>query len=112
MLYSIYNWVGELERWITPMKIGNYIKKIREESDLLQAQLADKADVSQTNLSHLERYNRMPKFDVVCRLCDALGITPTKLWENISGEYKIREGDATQQASDSLGEEGEGASTV
>ena len=69
------------------MKIGDYLKKKREENDLLQAQLAEKANVSQTNLSHIERYNRMPKYDVVCRLCDALSIGIQDLWENIKDEY-------------------------
>ncbi len=94
------------------MKIGDYIKKKREENDLLQAQLAEIANVSQTNLSHIEKYNRMPKFDVVCQLCDVLNINVQYLWENIKDEYlkdeyialnKIpKEGDVRQQIPNSV----------
>ena len=84
------------------MKIGDYIKKKRKENNLLQAQLAERANVSQTNLSHIEKYNRMPKFDVVCQLCGVLNITSNDLWINIKDEYikkkeVLGEGDVKQQ---------------
>ena len=45
----------------------------------------------------------MPNFDVACRICDALNITPTDLWINIKDEYVrkkevLEEGDVNQPA--------------
>jgi len=69
------------------MKIGDYFKKIREKSGWSQGKVAEKAYINQPYLSVLEKLSRMPNFDVACRICDALNITPTDLWIHIKDEY-------------------------
>ena len=61
------------------MKIGEYIKLKRESKEWFQYELAKKANIQKTNLSGIEKYNKMPKFNIICRLCEALEITSTEL---------------------------------
>lgn len=65
------------------MKIGDFIRKLREEKKWLQSDLSKKSGIKQTNISFIEKYSRMPNFDVACQICEALGITPNTMWKNI-----------------------------
>ena len=69
------------------MKIGDFIKLLREKKNWLQGDLSRESGVGQTNLSYIEKYSRMPNFDVACKICEALGVTPNDLWKNIRMEY-------------------------
>ncbi|KKL56022.1 hypothetical protein LCGC14_2249590 [marine sediment metagenome] len=85
------------------MKIGDFFRKIREGKRWPQEKVAERASINQPYLSVLEKLNRMPNFDVACRICDALNITPTDLWINIKDEYVrkkevLEEGDVNQPA--------------
>lgn len=69
------------------MKIGEYFKKIRLTKEWSQGTVAKRAFINQPYLSILEKLSRMPNFDIACRICDALNITPTELWKEIKEEY-------------------------
>jgi transcriptional regulator with XRE-family HTH domain len=60
--------------------IGDILKQLRLEKGWTQEQLSEKSGVSQAHYSYIE-IHRMPRFDVACKLCHALGITPTELAE-------------------------------
>ena len=69
------------------MKVGDFIKHKMNEKGLMQKELAKKANISTTKLSGINKHNIMSGFDAICRLCDALAIDPTELWEAIRDEY-------------------------
>ncbi len=73
------------------MKIGHYVREERIKKKLRQEDLAEKVNISPTSLSFLEKYHRMPKFDLACRICDVLDIDIKNLWENIKYELSEEE---------------------
>jgi len=68
------------------MKIGDFLKKQRKKKMLIQSELSSISNVNQTTISYIEKYNRMPKFDDCCKICEALDIAPNELWKNIRDE--------------------------
>jgi transcriptional regulator with XRE-family HTH domain len=56
------------------MQIGNAIKLIRTQKKLSQAELAERADVSVSYISMLEREKRDPTFSTVEKLAEALEV--------------------------------------
>jgi len=69
------------------LKIGDFIRLLREKKNWLQGDLSRESGIGQTNLSYIEKYSRMPNFDIACKICEALGITPNILWKNIRIDY-------------------------
>jgi len=62
------------------LKIGEIIKQIRTKLQLRQTDVAKLSGVNhQGSLTYIEKYSRMPNFDVACRLAFALKITPNEL---------------------------------
>jgi transcriptional regulator with XRE-family HTH domain len=55
-------------------KIGKNIKFFRFRRQLSQADLAEKAQISITSLSDIERGNNFPQTKTLCNLAKALGI--------------------------------------
>jgi transcriptional regulator with XRE-family HTH domain len=53
---------------------GSKIYELRLKADLTQAQLAEKADVSNDTISRIERGLRSPSFEVLESLSSALGV--------------------------------------
>ena len=62
---------------------GAEVRRIREERGLAQSVVADAAGISLTYLSLIERGENTPTLTVVFRLCEALGVSPAKLLENV-----------------------------
>ena len=61
---------------------GAVLKKLREEKDLTQVQLAGKADVTQEYIAMIESGTRKnPTIGVLKRLAKALGVSVTDLLE-------------------------------
>jgi transcriptional regulator with XRE-family HTH domain len=56
-----------------------YLRTIREQHGLTQAQLADKSHVAQNSISRLERGRTRPTFQTALALASALGIAPETL---------------------------------
>jgi transcriptional regulator with XRE-family HTH domain len=62
------------------MKIGTIILNKRHEKGWKQEELAEIAKLkSRSSLSYIEKYSRMPNFDVAVDLCYALDMTPNDL---------------------------------
>jgi len=73
------------------MKIGDFLREQRKKRGLLQSDISKMSGIDQTSISYIEKYNRMPKFNIACKICKTLDITPTELWNNIKNEYEIKE---------------------
>ena len=68
------------------MKLGVIIKRERLKKKWRQEDLGKLLGRSQTNISDIEN-GEMPKFDIVCILCEIFELAPTELWKEIRDEY-------------------------
>lgn len=59
--------------------IGKRIATIRKRQRLSQEQLAEKADISNNYLSHIETSRSIPSLETLMNICIALDITPDQL---------------------------------
>lgn len=66
--------------------IGNNIKELRLKTGLTQQQLAEKANISNVHMSHIETGNVTMSLDCLISLCNALETTPNSI---LMGEFKI-----------------------
>ena len=57
------------------------IKERREELDMSQKELAEKADISQSFLCDIEQGRSKPSIDTAVKLADALDISDIKFFE-------------------------------
>lgn len=60
-------------------KIGKRIKKIREEKEITQQQLANYIDVDRTTLSHYESGARLPSIYILWKIADMFDISIDEL---------------------------------
>lgn len=58
-----------------PSVFGDSLRKAREEKGLSQAELAEKAGLQPSAISHFESGRRSPSFDNLKRLADSLSVT-------------------------------------
>lgn len=63
------------------MSVGNNIKRLREERGLSQADLAMRANISQSMLSQIEKGTKNPSLQVGKEIADILGCSVDKLLE-------------------------------
>jgi transcriptional regulator with XRE-family HTH domain len=63
--------------------LGKNIKFLRFRRQLSQADLAEKANISVTFLSNVERGNNFPKARTLCNLAETLDV---QVWELFKGE--------------------------
>jgi transcriptional regulator with XRE-family HTH domain len=63
---------------------GAAVRRAREQRGIAQSVIADAAGISLTYLSLLERGENTPTLTVVFRICDALGIAPSDLLDEIA----------------------------
>jgi transcriptional regulator with XRE-family HTH domain len=56
-------------------EFGNILRKVREEKGLGQYELAERAGLHLSAISHFEAGRRAPSFDNLKRLADALSVT-------------------------------------
>lgn len=63
------------------IKLGKNIKKYRENLNLTQEVLADKAGISQDYLGKIEVNINNPGFATICKLADALGVELKDLFD-------------------------------
>ena len=59
--------------------LGKRIADIRKQHNLTQEQLAEKTDLSNIYISHIENARSIPSLETLIKLCDALGTTPDGL---------------------------------
>ena len=82
------------------MKIGTVLRQLRISLKLRQEDICKTTNIDQSKLSRIEKYDQVASFQEICLLCDALNITPEKLWAKVKDEYigiKLKEGGAGQQ---------------
>ena len=63
--------------------LGKNIKYFRQNRQLSQAELAEKANISVTFLSNIERGNNYPQVGTLCNISNALSVN---VWELFKGE--------------------------
>lgn len=56
--------------------IGKRIASIRKGQGITQAKLAEKADITNNFLSHIERSHSIPSLETLVNICEALDVTP------------------------------------
>ena len=57
------------------MNYGNTIKRIREQRNMTQAELAENSGITQAAISQYEANKRVPNVKVADRIAAALGVT-------------------------------------
>lgn len=62
---------------------GAAVRRPREQRGIAQGVVADAAGISLTYLSLLERGENTPTLTVVFRICDALGVSPSELLDDV-----------------------------
>ena len=62
---------------------GAAVRRAREERGMNQSQLADAAGLSAPYLNVLEHSGNTPTLSVIFRICEALGVTPAVLIEEV-----------------------------
>ncbi len=55
------------------MSVGENIKKMREEKNMMQAELAEKTGVTQAMICQIERGTKNPSLQVACQIAKVLG---------------------------------------
>ena len=71
--------------------LGKNIKFFRLRRQFSQADLAEKANISITFLSNIERGNNYPQAGTLCNIAEAIGI---EIWELFKEDNSIRGQDA------------------
>ena len=74
--------------------LAQRISKIRKEKKLTQAQLAEKANLTNNYISNIETQHSIPSLETLVKICNALNVTPNDLLMGTvktSGEYLIKE---------------------
>ena len=64
------------------MDFGKIVRTLREKKGWTQTELGKRAGVAQNMISRIEKY-MMPFFDVACKICDALGVSPSEVWKQV-----------------------------
>jgi len=62
-------------------RLGNRIRKLRNQAGLTQAQLAERVEISDEFLSRMERGLKSPSLETANRIADALGVTLAVLFD-------------------------------
>ena len=73
--------VNEDKILLTEKKAIEKIKFYREEQNLSQFELSLQSGVSQNMITYIETGKRSPSLKTIIKLCDALGISPSKLFD-------------------------------
>lgn len=68
------------------IKLGDAIRKLREQKDLSQTQLAYNIEKDQQSIQRLEKGNINPSYLYLLEVCIGLEITLAELWNEIECE--------------------------
>lgn len=79
------------ERSPVAEKFGDKLRRARKRARLSQEELAARAALHRTEVSLLERGERVPRIDTVIALADALSITPGSLLDTIRVKTRRRD---------------------
>ncbi|MEW6674449.1 MAG: helix-turn-helix domain-containing protein [Nitrospirota bacterium] len=64
------------------LDIGTKIKELRTKIGMSQKELADRVDLTPSFISQLENNQISPSLNSFIQICNALGVSPTVLWED------------------------------
>jgi len=70
--------------------LGDELRKARHKAGLTQEELSFRAKIDRTYISMLEHNKKSPTVDVLFRLCDALGVTPSRILARVEKERAKR----------------------
>lgn len=66
---------------------GATLRRLREEHELTQEEVADRADIHWTYLSQVENGHRNPGLENIVYLAKAIGVTPAELLSAFTKTY-------------------------
>lgn len=69
------------------VKVGETLRKHREERGLSQEVVSGLADIGRTHLSAIERGSRRPTLDTFFKICFAMSILPSEIVKELEVEY-------------------------
>lgn len=72
------------------LAFGRRIRELRENQELSQEELAERASLHWTYVSGVERGKRAPSLDVVGRLANGLNVTLAELFGSLKRRYRPR----------------------
>ena len=61
------------------LAIGKRIAILRKKRDITQEQLAEKTDLSNVYISHIENSRSIPSLETLMKVCSALDVTPDEI---------------------------------
>lgn len=64
------------------------IRRLREQAEISQEELAARAELSRSMIDKCERRNRLPSLDVIIRIASGLGVTASEIVRLIEQELK------------------------
>lgn len=64
-------------------ELATRIRKLRNDQNWSQEELADRADLHRTYISHIENSKREISVETLCKLAKGFGITPSELMNGI-----------------------------
>ena len=88
--------------------IGNNLYKVRKEKGLTQAEVAEKAELSDRTYADIERGSVTMRIDSLLKICTALSITPNDIFV-IDHDIEITEQDIAETIKDCSNNEKETA---
>jgi transcriptional regulator with XRE-family HTH domain len=77
-------------------RIGTAVRKFREERDLSQDALAERAGMPQVTISAIERGTRTPGADTLWKLAQGLGVSPNDIFRE-AGLFPTEGGPTTDE---------------
>lgn len=83
-------------------EIGNRMLSIRKRQGMTQADVAERADLSDRNYADIERGNTNMRLETLLKICRALGVTPDSLLTR--EETTAKQTEALTQSISSLSE--------
>lgn len=63
------------------LQFGNRLRQLRKVRGLSQEKLADRSQLDRSYVGGVERGERNPSLEIICRIADALGVTPSELMD-------------------------------
>jgi transcriptional regulator with XRE-family HTH domain len=63
--------------------IARRVRRLRRDQDLSQEEVAERAEIHRTQMTLIERAERLPRIDTMIRLAGALGVSPAELLDGL-----------------------------
>lgn len=63
--------------------IARRVRRLRRDQDLSQETVAERAEIHRTQMTLIERAERLPRIDTMIKLAGALGVSPAELLDGL-----------------------------